>query len=429
MHLAAEMAAATPLNNAQKAALTAEFGKVYKGTRVKQVVADALVARLASKGDSLLDISGILTLEADDEATWRAIWPQIFREAGIADASDLERFAKWARARGTDAGAGVAHHGHAQSRRAIEVLETNGMTVTSAMRAELEAVLAQGEAGSEREQCCCALTVFIIYLGRAPTEEEKAWWLEQFNQLGGAEGGQIEITKCPSYAKTHAKTPDSCQTLERALKKESAFAEYSVKTLDLLNRAGMYKAAARLMKVLSLAMKQSSGSWARRKVYLYGYFFEEHTGLGLPVDMAYQSAINAMAVPAVMEKATELPGPAAAASTAGSMASWSDYSALGGSVGEAGGSSAGSAFDMKALATVIEKSIQKAVEAGLAAGKEGGGGGGGGGARKTCMFCRRNDCPMPFGGAPCREANRAANDSRAKAKKEKEEKNGAKAEE
>ena len=139
----------------------------------------------------------------------------------------------------------------------------------------------------------------------------------------------------------------------------------------------MYKAAARLMKVLSLAMKQSSGSWARRKVYLYGYFFEEHTGLGLPVDMAYQSAINAMAVPAVVEKLTELPGDAAAGSTAGSLASWSGYSALGGSVSEAGGSSAGSAFDMKALATVMEESIRKAVEAGMAAGKEGGGGGGG----------------------------------------------------
>ena len=152
------MTAATALNNAQKAALAAEFGKVYKGTRVKQNVADALVARLASKGDSLMDINDVLTLEADDEATWRAIWSQIFAEAGLKDASDLERFAKWARARGTDAGAGIALHGHAQSRRAIEVLETNGMTVTSAIRTELEAVLAQGEAGSEREQCCCALT-------------------------------------------------------------------------------------------------------------------------------------------------------------------------------------------------------------------------------------------------------------------------------
>ena len=350
------MTTATALNNAQKAALAAEFGKVYKGTRVKQNVADALVARLASKGDSLMDINDVLTLEADDEATWRAIWSQIFAEAGLKDASDLERFAKWARARGTDAGAGIALHGHAQSRRAIEVLETNGMTVTSAIRSELEAVLANGEAGSEREQCCCALTVFIIYLGRAPTEEEKAWWLEQFNQLGGADGGQIEITKCPSFAKTHSKTPDSCQTLERALKKESSFSEYSVKTLELLNRAGMYKAAARLMKVLSLALKQSGGSWARRKVYLFGYFFEEHTGLGLPVEMAYQSAINAMAVPAAAEKLTELPGVFAGASAAGSMtgsmASWSDYSALGGSVSEAGGSGAGSAFDMRALATV-----------------------------------------------------------------------------
>ena len=74
------MTAATALNNAQKAALAAEFGKVYKGTRVKQNVADALVARLASKGDSLMDISDVLTLEADDEATWRAIWSEIFTD-------------------------------------------------------------------------------------------------------------------------------------------------------------------------------------------------------------------------------------------------------------------------------------------------------------------------------------------------------------
>ena len=111
------MTAATALNNAQKAALAAKSGKVYKGTRVKQVAADALVARLASKGDSLMDISGVLTLEADDEATWRSIWSRIFTEAGITDGSDLERFAKWARARGTDAGAGIDLHGHAQSRR------------------------------------------------------------------------------------------------------------------------------------------------------------------------------------------------------------------------------------------------------------------------------------------------------------------------
>ena len=77
-----------------------------------------------------------------------------------------------------------------------------------------------------------------LYLLRAPTKEEEEWWIEPFNSLGGSEGGQIETTKCPSYAKTHSKTPDSCQTLERALNKgESAFADYSVKVMNTLNRA------------------------------------------------------------------------------------------------------------------------------------------------------------------------------------------------
>ena len=295
------------------------------------------------------------------------------------------------------------------------------------MRADIEAALAQGDAGSEKEQCCCALTVFIIYLGRAPSEEERAWWIEQFNQLGGMEGGQIEITKCPSYAKTHSKTPDSCMTLERALKKESLFADYSVKTIDSLNRAGMYKASAKLMKVLGLAMKQAGGSWARRRAYLVGYFFEEHTGLGLPVDMAYQSALNAMATPVAFDKVTDNQGGSVAGSAVGSL-NLSDYSRLD-SVSQLGGSIAGSSFDMKEFASMMKASIAEAVTAGMAAVGEGGGGGsgvggggGGGGKRKTCMFCKRNDCPMPNGGAPCREANQAANELRLKAKKSREEK-------
>ena len=420
------MAAAAPLTAAQEAALKAEFGKVFNGVRVKAHTADTLVKHFAGQGDSLTELRDILTMEKDKEDEWRPIWAQIFEEASLSK-SDLERFARWSRARGTDVGAAVAHHGHAQSRRAIEVLEINGMTVTREMRADIEAALAQGDAGSEKEQCCCALTVFIIYLGRAPSEEERAWWIEQFNQLGGMEGGQIEITKCPSYAKTHSKTPDSCMTLERALKKESLFADYSVKTIDSLNRAGMYKASAKLMKVLGLAMKQAGGSWARRRAYLVGYFFEEHTGVGLPVDMAYQSALNAMATPVAFEKVTDVMGGSSAGSAVGSL-SLSDYTRLD-SVSQQGGSIAGSSFDMKEFAGMLKSSITEAVTAGITAIGEGGGGGsgvggggGGGGKRKTCMFCKRNDCPMPNGGAPCREANQAANELRLKSKKAREEK-------
>ena len=104
------MAAVTPLTPAQKAALAAEFGKVFNGVRVKQHTADALVKHFASKGDSLSELRDILTMEKDKEDEWRSIWEAIFSEAGLENTSDMERLARWARARGTDVGASVANH-------------------------------------------------------------------------------------------------------------------------------------------------------------------------------------------------------------------------------------------------------------------------------------------------------------------------------
>ena len=91
----AEMAAATPLTAAQKAALKAEFGKVFNGVRVKQSTADALVDHFASSGDSLAELRDVLTLEKDGEGDWRRIWTEIFKEAALSNLSDLERLAKW----------------------------------------------------------------------------------------------------------------------------------------------------------------------------------------------------------------------------------------------------------------------------------------------------------------------------------------------
>ena len=91
-------------------------------------------------------------------------------------------------------GGGGAIHGNAQAKRALDVLDSSGLAVTAELRAELEAALIKGEAGTEKEQCCCALSVFILYLGRAPADEEDEWWMTQYNALGGREGGLIDIT-------------------------------------------------------------------------------------------------------------------------------------------------------------------------------------------------------------------------------------------
>ena len=222
----------------------------------------------------------------------------------------------------------------------------------------------------------------------------------------------MEITKSPTYQKAHAKSPQSVLTLELALMKEDRFTEWSVQTVDALNASGLPRAASMLMKVLAQANRMAGGSWLRKRVYLFGYFFEEFTGLGLPEEYATRSAFNAMAMappPAFEKNVSE----AAASETAFSLGTsrLSDYDRMGGSVSLAG-SSAG--FDMRELASLIKTSIEQ----GLAPLKElgSGGGGGRGGAFGGCLYCRKSDCPMLQGGEPCKEARHAADLLRTKKK-------------
>ena len=169
-------------------------------------------------------------------------------------------------------------------------------------------------------------------------------------------GGKVEITKSPTYQKAHAKTPDSVMTLERALKREDRFNEWSNQTLDALINAGLPKAGSMLMKVLSNATRLASGDWSRKKTYIYGYFFEEYTGLGLPTDYATRSAFNAMAAVPTPQMALMM-GDGGTPSAVGSASSLSEYGRLGGSVSQVGGSDAGS--QIKDLAEMIKLSIQE----------------------------------------------------------------------
>lgn len=220
----------------------------------------------------------------------------------------------------------------------------------------------------------------------------------------------MEVTKAPSYIKFHSKSTEACLSLERVLKRpsEDGFTEWTMKVLDGMNNCGKIKASAVFMRMLSKAHRWAQGSWLRKRAYLYGYFFEEHTGIGLPVDFSVNAAMNAQNVqlPLKVEEAGRLKwGGSDGASMFGSGfigGSMSDYSRVPGSVSELGSIAAGGGgFDMKELAAVIQASV----EAGLTAkgpppppAREG----------ATCMYCRRSSCPMLSGGKPCREANRAA---------------------
>ena len=406
-------AAPQPLDAAGKAALTAEFGKTYDGLRLLDDMQRAIVAHFAAKGEGLTDVKSILSVSKVNPAGTEQLWEALLvTDLSIKSAADIKRFMLWLHARDRGSAGGMGAYVNDQTRRALDVLDSHGLSVSRDVKSDLEQALAAGNAGTEREQCCNALSVHILYLGRAPDASEEAWWLDQYNRLGGRVGGKVEITKSPTYQKAHAKSPQSVLTLERALQKEDRFTEWSVQTVDALNASGLPRAASMLMKVLAQANRMAGGSWLRKRVYLFGYFFEEFTGLGLPEEYATRSAFNAMAMapPLALEKNL---ADATNSEASGSLGSslLSDYARLGGSVSLAG-SSAG--FELRDLATLIRSSIEE----GLAPLKNlgSGGGGGGGGSSNWCMYCRKAECPMRDGGEPCKEARHAADLLRIKRK-------------
>ena len=297
----AAVAAPAParLNTAGEAALKAEFGKAYDGVRLRPSLQASLVAHFAGKGVGLTDVKDMLLVSKNFPDRSERIWEKLLKnDMGVAEDSEVECFLLWLHSRQLGSSTAVGH-ANDQVRRALDVLDSHGFSISADMKQDMEAALALGEAGSEKEQCCNALAVHILYLGRAPDNGEETWWNEQYQRLGGRVGGKVEITKSPTYQKAHAKSPESVMTLERALKKEDRFNEWSIQTVDALNTCGLPKAAAMLMRVLAQSTRLANGNWQRKKIYLYGYFFEEFNGVGLPADYATRSAFNAMAsVPA-----------------------------------------------------------------------------------------------------------------------------------
>ena len=224
-------AAAPPPNPAVVAALRGEFAKVYNGRRLRTQAQAALVARFARRGESLVDVISHVTVDKADEDGWKQLWTNLFNGPGFANCDEMDRdqFFLWARARGAGAPE-AAQMANSQAKRALDILDANGVQISSSVRTDIESAMAAADAGSEKEQCCCPLTVFILHLGRAPTQEETDWWVEQYNALGGREGGRIDITKLQSYVKGHHKTPATSLTLERALgeaRSEHRFTEWA----------------------------------------------------------------------------------------------------------------------------------------------------------------------------------------------------------
>ena len=140
----------------------------------------------------MVDVIQHVTIDKDDEEGWRTMWRNVFASGDFSgcDNMDLDQFFLWARARGAGAPE-AARLGNNQAKKALDILDANGIQLNASIRTDIEAAMAAADAGNEKEQCCCALSVWIIYFGRTPLNDEVEWWNSQFNSGGGSVGGRV----------------------------------------------------------------------------------------------------------------------------------------------------------------------------------------------------------------------------------------------
>ena len=414
------MAEEAPLDDVGRAALRAEFAKVYGVHKLRSSVQAALVNFCAERGEPVAELGLDVTRDALED--WNDLWRGTLDDAEVGSKRDQAAFLAWGRARcslvvrsrsdvvdkddGKDAGTADAAEGPAE--RALRIMEGSGVAIPEPVRAKLMRDFKEAEAGDFQAQCCNAVTVFILYLGRMPSEEEIRWWNREFKMAGGSSGGKVDITRQEGYVTMHRKTNEGeILTLARALKQETRFSMWVLNTMEALTKAGKTLACVQLTRVLLQADKNSVGVWAVKAGYLHGYFFEEYLGVGLPHVTAMNSALHAVAMGTSNLKSLK---EKAAPSEVGSSGGKSDlYSLLPGSASQAGNSEVGSALSaMKEMMAEALAPIKEAQEAKPA---------GGGNSDKTpralmnpggeCVFCLRTYCSLLKGGEMCRSAKRS----------------------
>ena len=401
------------LDDVGKAAWRAELAKKFGRYALRPAVQNLLADHLAANGEALAEAG--LDVTKDDVEEWTSIWEGTLADAAITSKRDCATFIAWGKARCSVAvRAAVAgeplqnadddgEHGNDPAGRALRLLEGSGVAIPEAVRAKLVRDFAENAAGDYSTQCCNAITVFILYLGRMPTKDEITWWIRDFKLGGGLNGGKIDITRHEGYVKMHNKTQEGeVLTLARALKSETRFPTWVVMTMEALSKAGMPLACVQLTKVLLQADKNAVGSWSVKAAYLHGYFFDEYLGIGMPQVTALNSALHAVAVGSsggrgAKEKALSEIIPSGSRSD--------PFGSLPGSSSQVGASDVGSAIT--SLREMMSEALAPIKELGEAKAAGDPAGGASANQKGECRWCGRSWCTFVKGGEMCRAAKRS----------------------
>jgi hypothetical protein len=281
-----------PLGDAAKAAHAAFWAAKHGRVLAKDLVQDKLLAYFAGRGEALVDLP--TDVDTDDSTSWQSEWETIAKSAGITDEVDIGRLVQWLRKRaaGPSAGKAVGAAG-----RALETLETHGITLSAAVVSDLEKTLSSGEAGDIVAQSTSCLCVALIYVGKPFEPDDAERWQRLHSGLSPTSaamgGGQIDICQFESYILLQKRS--NHLTLERALKTKAGWEEKFDSTLNLLQSHGLTGAVTMWHMVARQAVQQARDNEKKQRAYLYQYFFHEYLGLGMPTVLGIRSAVNTLA--------------------------------------------------------------------------------------------------------------------------------------
>jgi hypothetical protein len=277
-----------PLGDVAKAAHAALWQQRHGGrTLAKELVQDKLNGYFAGRGEAVVDLP--IDVDVDDVEGWRVEWRAIAASAGIDDEVDRERLIKFLEKRSAGP-VGIKATGVAA--KALETLESHGVTLTHSIISDLEKNLALGEAGDAQAQSTSCLCVGILFTGAPFEADDEERWIRLHSALAPGKGGQIDICRFPGYISLMSKSANL--TLERALKSQALWDQYYEETQDRLETNGLPKAATMLHSVVMQCTRQSQGNEVKKRDFLRGYFFDEFRGLGMPERTGVRSALAIM---------------------------------------------------------------------------------------------------------------------------------------
>ena len=284
-----------PLTGTQEDDTKGFLGELRNGRKLQAHCAAKLFPYLIAQGTPVSELTTDQTDEssvADNVEEWKALG----EDAGLTPPQCLA-LANWIKyPRGGSSAAGGARKATPVG-AVLDALSCHGINVTPGLEKEIGDRLKLQDKGARLAQHTSLTVIWLIYTAEWPGEDA----LDFLAQKGLVEGEVcehvVDLRLCKPYFSRH-KHATTVPTLERVLSSKhdptgAMWIKFKGDIATLLSDGGFQHAVARWNKITAYAASRNIGSanYVGEREFIHYYFFVEHLGKGMPVEMCVASAL------------------------------------------------------------------------------------------------------------------------------------------